>query len=317
MIDGLKLLNIPAPKDSAESELLAQLALGFGDCFVLKTCQRTLIAGHNLWPHRWEALKQQFATLEFYHDEPAYQFLLQTICGLKSQVLAESEITAQFKEAYKSYLDQPGRSAHLMNVLEKLFKDAKEIRSRYLVEVGQQSYAGITRKILVSKFKQGGQVLVVGSGALARDVTKLLNKKFEIILLARNQEKMRELAQAHQASTMSWDELPKSWAFNTIINTVGADETLFDHQFFTQWQSAHPLSRQFIDLSSPTVIDTSMGADNGVLRLENIFSHGVILGEEKRKKVEQAQAAINDLVVKRAATFSVQFPFGWEEMSFV
>lgn len=317
MINGLKLINIPSPKDSARAEMLAKHCEEFGDSFVLKTCQRTLIAGHNLWPHRWEKISQEFSDIEFYHDEPAYQFLLQTICGLKSQVLAESEITAQFKEAYKNYLAALQRSAHLINVLEKLFKDAKEIRSRYLIEVGQQSYAGITRKILVSKFKQGGKVLVVGSGALARDVTKLLNKKFEITLLARNQEKLRELSEAHKTSTMSWDELPKSWAFNTIINTVGADETLFAHEFFTQWQKAHPQQRQFIDLSSPTVIDTSLGADSGVLRLENIFSHGVILGEEKRRKVELAQAAINDLVVKRAATFSVQFPFGWEEMSFV
>lgn len=287
------------------------------DTFILKTCQRTLIVGYNLWPHRWSELSENFSEIEYYDNEEAYQFLLQTICGLKSQVLAESEITAQFKEAYKNYLTLEARTGHLINVLEKLFKDAKEIRSRYLIEVGQQSYAGITRKILASKFKQGGPVLVVGSGALARDISKVLNKKFQVTLLARNVEKMQEIASIHKTSIMDWNELSQAWAFSTIINTVGADETLFAHEFFQKWQQAHPQSRQFIDLSSPTVLDTHMGPNNGVLRLENIFSHGVLLGEEKMKKVELAHAAICELVVKRKAAFSVQFPFGWEEMSFV
>jgi hypothetical protein len=39
--------------------------------------------------------------------------------------------------------------------------------------------------------------------------------------------------------------------------------------------------------------------------LENIFSHGVILNEEKQEKVRQAQKAILDLVKKRVETFNL------------
>lgn len=287
MIDGLELINLPS-----HSPLQAE---DYPGAFILKTCQRTLILG--LGP-------LQAQGHEFYSGEEAYQFLLQTICGLKSQILAESEITAQFKAGYRNYLQDPYKRGPIINVLEKLFKDAKEIRTRYLLKVGQQSYAGITRKILSSRWPKGREVLVVGSGALARDVVKLLQKHYNVVVSARNTEKLSEIQTQHQCATRCWSELPTFWEHSTIVNTVGSDDVLFPQDFFKAWVEQHN-KRHFIDLSSPSVIETPYGKKEGVLRLENIFSHGVLLNEEKQEKVRQAKDAIQNLVKKRVETFNL------------
>lgn len=287
MIDGLELINLPSQSDLRTED--------YPGAFVLKTCQRTLILGQG---------PLQSEGQELYSGEEAYQFLLQTICGLKSQILAESEITAQFKEGYRNYLQDPYKLGPIINVLEKLFKDAKEIRTRYLLKVGQQSYAGITRKILSSRWPKGRDVLVIGSGALARDVVKLLQKHYNVVVSARNAEKLAKIQDQHQCDTRCWSERPNFWEHSTIINTVGADDILFPEDFFSAWVDQHE-KRHFIDLSSPSVIETPFGKKEGVLRLENIFSHGVLLNEEKQEKVRQAEEAIQGLVKKRIETFNL------------
>lgn len=287
MIDGLELINMPS-----QSPLRTE---SYPGAFILKTCQRTLILGRGPLHNEGH---------ELYQGEEAYQFLLQTICGLKSQILAESEITAQFKEGYRNYLKGPHKMGPIINVLEKLFKDAKEIRTRYLLKVGQQSYAGITRKILSSRWAKGREVLVVGSGGLARDVVKLLQKHYDVVVSARNTEKLAQIQTQHQCQSRCWSELPRFWEHSTIINTVGADDILFPEDFFSAWVERHD-KRHFIDLSSPSVIETSYGKKEGVLRLENIFSHGVLLSEEKQEKIRQAEDAIQGLVKKRIETFNL------------
>lgn len=306
MINGLKIFNLP-------KEAHLDLCLG-GDIFVLKTCQRTLIVGHQL-DHLIPSLAP--LSLDWAQGKEAYRFLLETIVGLKSQILAENEITGQFKEAYRSYLGQEQRSTKLMQVLEKLFKDAKQIRSQYLNEVGQQSYAGIAKKILSSTLREPGLVTVLGSGQLARDIIKLLYKRHSLQVCARNPQRVQEVVESYpKLMTHPWEDYHHLWQAPILINTIGADETLFDEDFFKTWMTSHRHGRLFIDLSSPTVIQTSLTRDHGVIRLEDIFAHGVILNQEKGQKVQSAREAIGQLVDHRHRTLHHLSIAGQGEMSF-
>ena len=71
-----------------------------------------------------------------YEGQMAYMFLLETICGLKSRMLGENEIVSQFKEAFALYLAKEDKNPYIIQVFEKLFKDAKEIRTKYLDRIG-------------------------------------------------------------------------------------------------------------------------------------------------------------------------------------
>jgi len=127
MINELRLLHFAAD---------AVLNDAGNDVFVLRTCQRTLVLGFGRRPDDVVALTKPIEDLR---AAKAYTFLLETICGLKSQVLGEYEIVAQFKQAYADYVTRDGRETAIMQVLEKLFQDAKTVRSAHLLEIGSHT----------------------------------------------------------------------------------------------------------------------------------------------------------------------------------
>src|SRR5690606_35521963 len=141
--------------------------------FILKTCQRTVIVSleaHSDLLNNCTHVNQ---------GTEAYRYLLEVICGLKSKLVGENEIVGQFKDAYKAYLQNGNRDNRLISILEKLFKDAKEIRSQYLVGLCQKTYSSIARKHIVGK-QNAKQVLILGSGSLAEDLINQFKKKTEV-----------------------------------------------------------------------------------------------------------------------------------------
>ena len=119
MLKQLKLAHLPPQYDvSLEND---------GRYFILKTCQRTFVLGFhfNLLNH-----KDFSCSAKILLGEEAYQILLETICGLKSRLLGESEIVSQFKQAYGEYLKLPEKNPLVLDVLHKLFQDAKNVRSK-------------------------------------------------------------------------------------------------------------------------------------------------------------------------------------------
>ncbi len=307
MISGLKVINLPAGAKVSRPQN--------GELFILETCQRTLVLGFNFVP--FHHIDDSHDTMETFVADKAYSYLLETICGLKSKLLGENEITSQFKKSYTEYLSYGVRNSQIMSILEKLFMDAKKIRTSFLKEIGQQTYAGITRKLLRNQTIDG-DVLILGSGQLAEDLIKLLARKHRIYLSARNTTKALELVAKYSEADIElveWDN-QKLWAEHPfIMNTIGTDKYFINHDFFLNWSKIE--SRLFIDLGSPCMINTPFTAREEVYRLEDIFEFGKNLNKSKQQKVQSAHAAIETLVEKRINSFALSLPFGWEEVQFV
>lgn len=289
MYKELKVINLPSGVSLAEN---------LGEVFVLKTCQRTMIVGLGMTPD--EYLTSYRGVRDMLHGNQAYEFLLETICGLKSQLVAENEIVAQFRDAYKAFMTLPFRNTQISNVIEKLFKDSKEVRTKHLLEVGQHSYAGITRK-MIHQFYNEGEVLVLGSGKLADDVVKLLMKRYNVFVSARNEEKLDELLKKYPIQSVDWNDKEKFCDFSIIVNTIGADEILFGQVFFEKWCLKNELVQHklFIDLGSPSAVSTPRSIESGIYRLHEVFKESEQMSEMKLKKVEAARELIGEIVQKR------------------
>ena len=304
MFNGLILLNLP---NGAElpSALLSYEQLG--RCFILRTCQRTLVLGHEallapeapndkeleLWPDH--------PRLEVHLESQAYLYMLETICGLKSRLLGENEIVGQFKTAFWQFSQAPECYRPLIRVLEKLFQDAKDIRTQYLIGLGQKTYASLTRKILLQA-AHAKEVLILGSGNLAIDVLHQLKKKTRVFLVARNETKMAEIKTIHDIETLSWEKQEDFLKFPHIVNTIGHEHTLWDEVFFRQWHylhRSHDLKPLFVDLAAPSPIRTELNKTQGVYRLQDIMEEGAIKEHEKLTKIHQAKKGIGEIVQKR------------------
>lgn len=271
-----------------------------GPTFLLKTCQRTLVLAYDHVP-----FKGTVPAHELVQAEEAYFFLLETICGLKSKLIGENEIVGQFKEAYKAYVLQTMKDTRLLLILEKLFKDAKDIRTQYLIGISQKTYASLTRKHLVQKAK-AEHVVVIGSGNLAEDLINQFKKKATVTICARNDEKVQELARLHQLKVIPWDERHTLVNHAFIANTVGTNEILFDAKFFEAWSLNNP-KRLWVDLGSPAVIETPMGIEEGVVRLDDIFNEGAIVEGQKQQQIDLARVAMQDITLKRKSLFETKF----------
>ena len=264
--------------------------------FILKTCQRTLIIEPRV-ENIESPLMRECPELSFAGPK-GYQFLLEVICGLRSRLLGENEIVGQFKEAYEGYLEKEKRNSDILLLLQKLFKDAKDIRTQYLSEVGQYSYAGITKK-LISNRSTMNKLLVVGSGQLAEDILKVMHRKFDIHLLARNEEKVKELKNNYDFKILDWAKFNDAARYATIVNTIGSKEVLFSEKFFKTYLLLNGQKSLFIDLGSPSAIETNYDVGNGVIRLQDIFEMSEQLNQEKKGKIHQAMRGVEEVVQKR------------------
>ncbi|MEI8346468.1 MAG: hypothetical protein WCG27_03310, partial [Pseudomonadota bacterium] len=307
MINRVKLINLPNNANFSFGDFKA------GEVFILRTCQRLLLL--SLAPIDGDTETSPFAPnaktflpeMEHYAGPEAYRYLLEVICGLRSLLLGEQEITGQFRQAFQDFLATPNRCSELILILEKLLKDSKEIRHRYLQNVGQQSYASITRYLLNKKAPHQG-ILLLGTGPLAQDMIKILKKRHQIHLSARNEEKTNALCQAHSLVKIPWDDHKRAVQFPSIINTIGADNTtLFPEEFFDEWEKGPLSPRIFIDLGSPSVIKTQKKQSDGVYRLEDIFQEGAQLNQEKQAQVARARVAIREIMQARAVNLSMSY----------
>ena len=118
---------------------------GPGPSLEFSTCQRQI----------WIDLQGALGTPS-HEGEGAYAFLLEVICGLHSRVFGETEVLGQFKTFIQSHPELAPWSGWLL-------EDAKSIRSRWLRDVGAQSYGSVVRR-----WCSGRQsVTIIGTGQFA------------------------------------------------------------------------------------------------------------------------------------------------------
>ncbi len=98
-------------------------------------------------------------------DADAYALLLEVVCGLRSPVIGETEVQAQFKEFLASGAARDNR--WLKRLGQRVLGDAKRIRHKHLQGFGAHSYGRLTARHLT-----GARVAVIGTGALASQVVQ-------------------------------------------------------------------------------------------------------------------------------------------------
>ncbi|MBC74474.1 MAG: hypothetical protein CME64_00505 [Halobacteriovoraceae bacterium] len=261
--------------------------------FIMKTCQRTLVLSFGQNPCKDEENTERLHL----SGEDAYSYLLEVICGLKSQLVGENEIVGQFKTAYKAYTAQEDINTNLLLIIEKLFRDAKTIRSKYLLGLSQKTYASIARKQIV-RHRNAEEVLILGSGQLAEDLINQFKKKAKVFVCARNKERVQELVKEHNIESIDWVDLEEVSNFAFIVNSIGFDGTLFDNDFFEAWTEKFD-NKLFIDLGSPSILETEFGMEEGVMHLQDIFKEGAIHESRKKQQIKKARVAMEGIAARR------------------
>ncbi len=126
---------------------------------------------------------------DLYHDQAAYCFLLEVICGLHSPVIGETEVFGQFK----NYVEHENRSNSLAGfqfrqLLSQLVTDAKIVRKGHLIGLGSQSYGSVVRRYAL----QASAIHFLGAGSLVKDILPWVQKsEADIHIHSRNPQKAK------------------------------------------------------------------------------------------------------------------------------
>ena len=109
-----------------------------GDALVLHTCQRIMVLGCR--DDMIQAMRDQLppgAHCELREGAAAYELLLRLACGLESRLAGETEVFGQFKQCWQEFTAARSELAgHVSGLMQTLFRDVKDIRSRYLTGTG-------------------------------------------------------------------------------------------------------------------------------------------------------------------------------------
>ncbi|MDB6095247.1 MAG: glutamyl-tRNA reductase [Verrucomicrobia bacterium] len=236
---------------------------------VASEVQRAFCARQGVAPHEFEQFRLSLA------GPHALQHLLEVTAGLDSQMLGETEIFGQVKEAYGAAQARGHTGAVLNRVFQKAFQAAKHVRTNTAITEGQVSVANVAVELAVNIFGSLAQarILLLGAGEIGEKTARAFQSRGAATLsvTSRRLESAMELANSLGAFALPfWLTPVKLTDFDIVVCATAAPDTVVSLaavQAAMRKRPARPLF--FIDLALPRDVDP------GVADLENVFLYNL------------------------------------------
>ncbi|MBM9578032.1 glutamyl-tRNA reductase [Leptospira sp. 201903070] len=266
------------------------------DSFSWMTCMRTIWIADSRIHGGPSALP---STLETYSGYEGYRFLLEVISGLHSRLLGETEVLAQFRDKFKnSSLPSSAFGEYLARLRDSLIQDSRSIRSRYLQNIGEQSYGGLANKYL----KDATHVTLLGTGQLSEKILPWLKNR-NVTLVGRNKARLEELSAMFEVNS----KLLNDWKADGSAIVVAAPLDLTP-----DLDQIHPgtLIVDFREVPLEKKLPDTIHSISFAAMLDSIRET-----EERALQIrERVQPALDEIVEERELE-AQQFIFGWEDLT--
>jgi glutamyl-tRNA reductase len=235
-------------------------------------------------------------------DGDAYALLLEIVCGLRSPLIGETEVQAQFK-AFLASLDR-ARHGTIFSLGQRILADAKTIRQQHLQGFGTHSYGHLVR----AHVAPGQHLVIIGTGALAQEILGALadrpavdqwGRKPEHADAAGDHVRYRLLADAPREAV--------STAPATIVIAAPADPADLDAVSRTYARIDRVVDLRAIDQQTPVAFGAAL------VTLDDLFDEARAAGAAPARSVDAAHRDIEAL----ARAFGQReelHPFGWDDV---
>ena len=255
------------------------------DCF----CNATGIEAANLEKHGIRMTGAEAA-----------RHLMEVCAGLDSQMIGETEIMGQVKQAYADASTHGSVGPVLHRLFQKSFQAAKHARETSGVGAGQVSLGAVAAELARRIHGDLGQsrVIVVGSGQIGADVAKALGLRGarNIVVTSRSPKHSGRLAQEIGAQTVPfeiWQEtLPEC---DIAIFCTAAPTTLLSRE-----AAANAVAKRrgrpvfFIDLAVPLNVEPPVGMLPDVF-LYTFADLAAAANENMRGRMKEVEVCRRDL----------------------
>jgi len=300
-------LALTADKMNAFCERLSHLA-GLREYAVLNTCNRVEFYGLATTAETVEQLQHEFCAFQGFSgaefaairqhalNREAIQHLLEVSSGLNSQMLGETEILGQVKEAYAAAQTRHSVGPVLNRVFQKTFQYAKHVRTTTAITEGQISVANVAVDLATKIFGAlaGAQILLLGAGEIGDKTAKAFQSRGarSLTVASRRLERAQELASTLNAAALPFEQWPAHLAdFDIVVCSTAAPETVVTGNTIRnaiKKRPARPLF--FIDLAMPRDVEPTAA------EVENVFLYNL----DDLAKIADENLAARTAEVKRA-----------------
>ena len=317
-LDTLRVLHLPKKQVGSFEPSIEDAQ----SVFYINTCQRWVWVwnseqvkscpiDHSLIPVGTELLKGQ----------DAYRFLIRLAAALESEVLGETDIFGQVKEAWRK-ASQSNDFFELGPWIQRVFEDTKEIRTRYLQNLGGSSYGTLVRKIL--KDQQGvdeGPILISGAGQIAQSIAPLLLDA-KICLANRNLGRLLEFQQnlsvhANQGIQICDSLESEEYAWKTAAHVIVCTpiDKQRDSVRLAWFKQGGAENRSIIHLGGLRAQCQPAWNLPRFFCLDDLFSLQSSLGKVRSVQIAFAEKACEERAHLRAMGASISIPHGWEDLA--
>jgi glutamyl-tRNA reductase len=308
-------LSLTADDAGALHATLALMA-GLREFAVLNTCNRVEFYGVAAAPDVAARVAaafcahRQFDAAEFekirlnLRDRHAVQHLLEVSAGLDSQMLGETEIFGQVKDAYAAAQARGSTGPVLNRVFQKGFQAAKHVRTHTAITEGTVSVANVAVDLALTIFGslKETRILLLGAGEIGEKTARAFQSRgaAELTVSSRRLERAMELAQTLGASALPFEHRDAHLGdFDVVVCATSSPDavvSLAAARAAMQKRPARPLF--FIDQALPRDVEP------GVAEIQNVFVYNLDdlakIAEENRAAREAEIAKCRAIVAEKA-----------------
>lgn len=300
-------------KMAAFQQTLATLP-GLREFTVLNTCNRVEIYGVAEAPDTVSRVQDSFCGLQAIAPADfagirhaatglgAVRHAITVAAGLDSQMLGETEILGQLKDAYATAQARRSVGPVLNRVFQKTFQHAKHVRTHTAITEGNISVANVAVELSLKIFGDlaSTRVLLLGAGEIGEKTAKAFQSRGarDLTVASRTLERALPVATALGAAALPWDQVESRLAdFAIVVASTSAPDAVVNRPQVAAAMQRRPADPFFfIDLALPRDIDPAAA------ELENVFLYNLddlaqIAAENRAARaaeVGRAQAIIAD-----------------------
>ncbi|MGH7995421.1 MAG: glutamyl-tRNA reductase [Opitutaceae bacterium] len=310
-----RLALTPETAEALQDELVAAGAVR--EIALLSTCNRVEfygVAADASGAARLEGAfceRQRFDPAEFVrlrtklHGRDALRHLFEVAAGLDSQLLGETEILGQVKDAYAAAQARHSVGPLLHRIFQKTLQAAKHVRSQTAIASGQVSVASVAVELGQNVFGSlaNVRVLLVGAGEIGEKTARAFQSRGAgpIAVASRRLERAMELATRLGAAALPFEQREARLAeFDVVVCATAAPGFILAESAIAEATRRRP-ARPFLllDLALPRDIEPSAGS------MENAFLYNLDdlarIAEENRRLRQAEVVRCRKLLEQRAA----------------
>lgn len=206
------------------------------------------------------------------HDEDVVRHLFRVAASLDSMVVGESQILSQVKQAY----EQAREIGSTGPVTHGFFQAALRVARRVASETALHQHRVSIPSVAIADFAariferfDDKQVLVIGAGDMAGETLQYLSDAGarQIIVLNRDFERARHLADAWHGAPVPWGDLLRRLVdADLVVSTTGADRPIVTLEEFQRHVAPRRHQRPLfiLDLAVPRDFESSIREELGV-----------------------------------------------------